>query len=198
MTEKKNEDTEDHLHDEAGGDQREQGAPEPPKGYDESDRDKAQRMFDRRVQDGLENLLMNGLSFRATDEERAQVKSGRTLLAIANIAGPISLFIGGILLSGVGMVCGIISFVKFKRVGDSHPEKPLVGKLLKRQAAVGIGISGIALVINLVAAIVLFPVIMDAVESGDLSAAFNPQDRALNSSADHGAGTGTDSNSTWG
>ncbi len=198
MVEKKREDNENHPSDAEQRVEREQGSPEPPKGYDANGQSESPRNFDRHAQDSLENLLMNGLSFNATDEERAQIKRGRTLLTIANVAGPISLFIGGVLLSGIGLVCGIVSFVKFKRVGDGHPEKPLVGKLLKRQAAVGIGISGIALVINLVAAIMLFPVIMDAVENGDLSTAFNLQDQALDSQADRGAGNGTGGNSTWG
>ncbi|AJC11982.1 hypothetical protein JI75_04155 [Berryella intestinalis] len=198
MAEKKNEDNEDRTSDVEERDGRDQGAPEPPKGYDANGWSDPSKDFDRDPRASLESLLMNGLSFNATDEDRVRIKRGRTLLTIANVAGPISLFIGGVLLSSVGTVCGIVSFVNFKRVGDGHPEKPLVGKLLKRQAAVGIGISGIALVINLVAAIMIFPMIMDAVESGDLSAVFNSQDQALNLPADRGTGTGTDGNSTWG
>ena len=45
-----------------------------------------------------------------------QLKSAQTLVTVATIAGPLSLLIGGVVLSGVGVICALMAFVKTRRV----------------------------------------------------------------------------------
>lgn len=102
--------------------------------------------------------------------EQANLNSARTLSTIATIGGPVSFIIGGVLLSTVSLVCAIIALIKTKRV-LANPESPYVGyaRALKQTAFMGIFISLVALVLNIIGVVTMLPVLMDAMQSGDYS-----------------------------
>lgn len=102
--------------------------------------------------------------------EQADLNSARTLSTIATIGGPVSFIIGGVLLSSVSLICAIIALVKTKRV-LAHAESPYLGyaRALKQTAIMGIFISTVALVLNIIGVVTMLPMLMDALQSGDYS-----------------------------
>ena len=48
-------------------------------------------------------------NYRPSTEDLRQARTARNLTMFASIAGPVSLIIGGVVLSGAGLVCGFIA-----------------------------------------------------------------------------------------
>ncbi|RDB68992.1 hypothetical protein C1876_08075 [Eggerthella sinensis] len=106
---------------------------------------------------------------------------------ISSVAGPVSLFIGGVLLSAVGLVCGIVAFRKLVALAARQTNVAAVASRLKRSAIVGMAVCGVAFVLNAIAFYLMLPVVMDMVASGDYTGLMTD------------AGTGAvGPNSTWG
>lgn len=105
--------------------------------------------------------------FQPNMQDYRELKSSQTLIMVANIAGPISLFIGGVPLSGTGLICGIIGFRKLSALAKKQTEVAAVASRLRRSSVVGMVICGIALVLNAVSLYFLLPEFMQLVESGD-------------------------------
>lgn len=105
--------------------------------------------------------------FQPNMQDYRELKSSQTLIMVANIAGPVSLFIGGVLLSGTGLICGIIGYRKLSALAKKQTEVAAVASRLRRSSVVGIVICGVALVLNAVSLYFLLPEVMQLVESGD-------------------------------
>ncbi|WP_302962766.1 hypothetical protein [uncultured Adlercreutzia sp.] len=100
-----------------------------------------------------------------------ELKSARTLATIATIAGPVSLIIGGVALSTVALVCGIIAFAKVRRtLAAMEPSERLYARALKQTALMGIVIAAVALTLNAVSVALMMPVLLEAMQTGDYSA----------------------------
>ena len=56
-------------------------------------------------------------------ERLTLLKSAQTLVTISIIGGPVSLIIGGVLLSTIALICGILAFTKIKRAATPHDTK---------------------------------------------------------------------------
>lgn len=99
-------------------------------------------------------------------------KTIQTLASISLIGGPLSLIVGGVLLSTAGFVCGIIALVMVRSDKDAAANAGIsdaIKQTLTRQAIIGIAVSGIALVMNAATFAMMLPAIMDAVQTGDYS-----------------------------
>ncbi|WP_232050813.1 hypothetical protein [Arabiibacter massiliensis] len=115
-----------------------------------------------------------------------QLKKAQTLVMVANIAGPVSLFLGGVLLSTVGLVCAIVANSRLKQLVTRTTRVGAAAALLKRSSAVGIVLCAIALVLNGISFFILLPEVMQMMESGDYAGfAMDP-------------GSGAAGSSTWG
>lgn len=115
------------------------------------------------------------------------LKTSQTLVMISSVAGPVSLFIGGVLLSAVGLVCGIVAFRKLVALAARQTNVAAVASRLKRSAIVGMAVCSVAFVLNAIAFYLMLPVVMDMVASGDYTGLMTD------------AGTGAvGPNSTWG
>lgn len=102
--------------------------------------------------------------------EQRDLNSARTLSLVATIGGPVSFIIGGIALSSVALVCAIIALIKTKRVLANPQSKfATYARALRQTAIMGIGISAVALVLNVVGVIMIMPQVMDALQTGDYS-----------------------------
>lgn len=115
------------------------------------------------------------------------LKTAQSLALIASIAGPVSLFIGGILLGSAGLVCGIIGFRKLNRLIAKQNDVAKAAARIKRSSIIGMCVCGVAIVLNAVSMYFMYPVILEMLETGDFSGL--------------SAGTGTgaaESNSVWG
>ena len=100
----------------------------------------------------------------------AQLKSAQTLITIAMIGGPLSLIVGGVLLSSISVICAAIALFKLKSIAaDDASTRDLVGKV-KRSAIVSFAISLVALVLNAAVFIAIAPVVIEAYTTGDVTA----------------------------
>lgn len=125
------------------------------------------------------NLQPNMLDLR-------NVKSARTLIMVANIAGPVSLFIGGVLLGTAGLVCGIIGYRKLSVLLKKKSEVADIAIRLRRSSIVAMVICSVAIILNAIAIYLMLPVVLEMLETGNYTGLVP------------NAGTGTGGSSTWG
>ena len=110
----------------------------------------------------------NGM-FDGNRPESKELRSARSLMTASNIMGPVSIFIGGVVLSLAGVICAVISMSKFKRLASSADAMvSTVAKRLSKAAAVSVSICVVALVVNAISAAIMFPILMDAIDSGQM------------------------------
>ncbi|OUO89289.1 hypothetical protein B5F44_00950 [Gordonibacter urolithinfaciens] len=107
---------------------------------------------------------------------------------VASIAGPVSLFIGGVFLATAGLVCAIIALKKLNALSTRLTDVAAPAKRLKRSCIIGIAVCSIALVLNAVSAYLMYPAVLEALESGDYG----------NLAPGTDLGTTPKGNSTWG
>lgn len=115
-----------------------------------------------------------------------ELKKSQTMVMVASIAGPVSLFIGGVLLSGVGLVCAILAFRKLKKLIAKHTDVSVLAQRLKRSAIVGMAVCGVAFALNAISFYLMMPVVLEMMESGDYTGAMTD------------VGSGAAGTSTWG
>lgn len=97
------------------------------------------------------------------------LRSIQTLITISIIAGPVSMIIGGVILSLVALACAIVALVKARRLRLPEGTDGALLQTIQRQAMVGIGIGVVAFGFNAVSLAMIMPTVIDAVQSGDLS-----------------------------
>lgn len=105
----------------------------------------------------------------AQQEKLQRMRTCQTLTMVALIGAPVSLILGGIALSTAALVCGIIAFVRMRKIVTPADEPDSIERTLYIQSIIGLGLGVIAMAMNLFAIIYLFSAISDAVQSGDVS-----------------------------
>lgn len=105
----------------------------------------------------------------AQHEKLQRIKICQTLTMVALIGAPVSLIIGGVALSTAALVCGIIAFVRMRKIITPSDAPGSVERTLYVQSIIGLGLSIVAMTMNVIAFIYMFNAIMDAVQSGDAS-----------------------------
>lgn len=141
-------------------------------------------------------------------------KTIQTLASVSLIGGPLSLIIGGVLLSTASLVCGIIALVMVRSSKTSFDESisANIQQTLMRQAIIGIAMCALALAVNAISLAMMMPAVFDAVQSGDYSSVFGGGSASGDSASSAGssgafgngsAGSGTESaqsgrSSVWG
>lgn len=122
-----------------------------------------------------------------------ELKSARTLATVATVAGPVSLIIGGVALSTVALVCGIIAFVKVRRVlSASDPTDSFYARALRQTTLMGIVVAAVALVLNGVSVALMMPALIEAMQTGDYTAILGDAAASLQDAPSSGGG------SAWG
>lgn len=122
----------------------------------------------------------------------AEVKKVQNLALAASICGPVSVFIGGMLLSGVGIVCGFLGMRRADRIENGDKEVKEAATRARRSCVVALIVCAVAFALNAAYSFYMYPIIMDAVQTGDLSALMG---NAASSGSVAGSGSGS---STWG
>ena len=126
-----------------------------------------------------------------------ELRTIQTLVTVSIIAGPVSMVIGGVLLSTVALVCALVAFLKARRVADAAGIDANLVRTMRRQAVLGLAIGIVALVLNAVTLAMLMPAIIEAGDltplvDGTAGSGVSPSDGQSGSS--DAAGTG----SVWG
>lgn len=100
-------------------------------------------------------------------EEAKELHTARSLIMVGSIAGPVSLFIGGILLSTVGAVCAFLGLRKVNKLIGGQANADILISSMKRSATIALIVCGLAIVLNGISSIIMFPIILEAVQNGD-------------------------------
>ena len=122
-----------------------------------------------------------GPRLRPNERDVRDLKVAQNLVMVASIAGPVSLFVGGVFLATAGLVCAIIALKKLNALSTRLTDVAAPAKRLKRSCIIGIVVCSIALVLNAVS-------VLEALESGDYG----------NLAPGTDLGTTPKGNSTWG
>ncbi len=104
--------------------------------------------------------------------EDQKLLSARRLITFANIAGPVSIIVGGVILSGSGLVCAFIARQKINDLlkSDHSQNEAFRQRILTaaRPGAVALVICAIALVLNAISVAIMMPILLSAMQSGDM------------------------------
>ena len=118
-----------------------------------------------------------------------QLKSAQTLVTVATIAGQLSLLIGGVVLSGVGVICALMAFVKTRRViaEGVAPGLTVYASRIRRSA-----------VLSAIALASVLPAMIQAIQTGDLSLLYEAYDLPQGGGVGSGEAAKDPGSSIWG
>lgn len=104
----------------------------------------------------------------------AKLASTKRLIMFSNIAGPVSLIIGGVLLSGAGLICAFLARRKINELlrACAANDRDFQQRVLSaaRPGAAAIIICAIALLLNAISVALMLPMVLSAMQSGNLQA----------------------------
>lgn len=129
----------------------------------------------------------NGFSSKPPLDNEKRFGRVRTLTTIANVAAPVSLFVGGMLLSMIGLVCAIVARITLSSMRRDAASPTIATSripALLRANVVSIVICCIALALNIASAAIL----LWQIASGSISFSF----------VGIGSGSGASTSSLWG
>lgn len=137
-----------------------------------------------------ENEPNLGQNSQLSYESLQEIKSAQTLITIATIGAPVSLLIGGVLLSTISIICAIVAYTKLKKVmPDGSAPHPLVVKVVRSAvyaACFGLG----ALILNGLSMAMMMPAVMEYMNTGSMD--------SLNNMLGGQAGSSNSTSSVWG
>ncbi len=116
-------------------------------------------------------VRIGSVMFTIDNADAVEFKSARNYNIAAQIVALVSLIIGGVFASTVALILAIISYRKFSGIAG-HMQDESVVRALKRAGMMAIVMSCVALVLNVVSLIILMPMVMQFVQTGDYSALF--------------------------
>ena len=125
--------------------------------------------------------------FRPNTLDEQTLRSARSQTTFAFVAGPLSLFVGGMLLGTIGVICAFLAYRKLHSLAQKTNETASIARGMLKSARTALVICLVAVAINAVSFAIMFPVIEQMLQSGDFASV------AGNMSAGTAAGT-----STWG
>lgn len=97
------------------------------------------------------------------------LKSAQMLIIAASIAGPVSMIIGGVMLSTVALICGFVAFRRIRVLLGKGGTTGLLAARLRTACFVALAVSALALILNVIALVLVFPAFLEAVQTGDYS-----------------------------
>lgn len=115
-----------------------------------------------------DNFQQNRNDLSASDALK-QYTGGQTLTTVAMIAGPVSLIIGGVLLSAVAIVCAYLAYRKLSAVAQGNSTYTKVAASMQKTARVAIIIGAVALVLNFISMMYVLPMVMEMMNTGEVS-----------------------------
>lgn len=116
-------------------------------------------------------VRIGSVMFTIGNVDAVEFKSARNYNIAAQIVALVSLIIGGVFASTVAIVLAIISYRKFSGIAE-HMQEESVARALKRAGMMAIVMSCVALALNVVSLVILMPMVMQIVQTGDYGALF--------------------------
>ena len=166
-------------------------APEPPANWspDYPQQQKTTSIREAYEQSNVEAMAAIGKTkFKLKGGDIPEFRSARNFYLAAVIIPVVSIFFGGIILSALGVMCAFVANSKFRRLASSLSDNPEAQKALIRSGVIAIAVAVGILVLNIVALVLLYPMVADTMQNGGLN-------WLGSSSVSTGAGS---TNVTWG
>lgn len=98
-----------------------------------------------------------------------KLRSVNKLSNISMIASPVSIFIGGVFLSSFALIIAIVATIKANRILQEIKNGNGYAKLLRNRALLCLGVSIVALGLNIYALITLMPLITEIINGENLN-----------------------------
>lgn len=118
------------------------------------------------------------------------LETARKYISISQICAVVSLFLGGIVLSTIAVILAFMGLSKLTAFANAHSLEQSARLALRRPGVLAVGMCVFALIFNIISLIVLYPMVMESLQSGDFSGILGSGQGGAPSS---GAGS-----STWG
>lgn len=135
---------------------------------------------ERQDQQQVNTLLQSMQLFSSMSQQDAlDFSSARRLITIAQITALVSLLFGGVVLSAASIVVAIVGYRKLSLIASNYPHEPALQGMIRRPGALAIIMSVFALVLNIISLIAVYPLILQALQSGDLSTLFQSSSAQL-------------------
>ena len=151
------------------------GSPEPPAGWSENERANYPENPEPHEILSTANFSSNSEHAKAQDASASyssELRRARNFIVGSQVGAVISVFLGGIALSTISMIIAIIGYRKITALARDCNMKPDVAQRLKRSAILAIGVCAVALAFNVVTIVVFYPVLMEALQQGNVSGLF--------------------------
>ncbi|MBR0404291.1 MAG: hypothetical protein IJI68_03670 [Eggerthellaceae bacterium] len=124
-----------------------------------------------------------------SESDAQLIEMARKYISISQICAVVSLFLGGIVLSTIAVILAFMGLSKINAYANRHSLEQSARLALRRPGVLALGMCVFALIFNIVSLIVLYPMVMQSLQSGDFSGLFG--------SGQGGASSGS-SSSAWG
>ena len=108
-------------------------------------------------------------SFKLKGKEILEFQSARNFMIASVIAAVISLIIGGMVVSAGALICALVANSKLSNLSATRSDDPDAQRALKRAGRIAIIVSALAFVLNAIAVIYLYPLIMDSMQTGSFN-----------------------------
>ena len=118
---------------------------------------------------GQQVLGNTPVQIQPDSEHVRSFNSARKFVIGAQICAIVSLFIGGIVLSAVSVVLAVIGYRTVSALANEVAASPTIATAYKRSAAIAILMTVLALVVNIASIVLFMPMIMEALQQGDLT-----------------------------
>lgn len=106
---------------------------------------------------------------KPNSDDLRELNTCKNLITFANVLGPVSLLIGGVFMGTAGLVCAIVARVKLGRLTDKSKELGVDVQRYLKSSMVAIIICIAAIVLNAIALYLYMPVLLETLNSMDLS-----------------------------
>jgi len=168
--------------------------PEPPPSWKSNDSNFVQPYDIQTVDDKGDNLPPQSDRFQnstigITNTDKLLLESARKYISICQVCAVVSIFIGGVLLSSIAVIFSVMALFKLNNFSAAHSLDQQARRALKRPAYFAIGLGILALVFNAVSLILIYPMVMQGLQAGDLSGIFG---------SGQGGSSPASGSSTWG
>ena len=125
-------------------------------------------------------------------KDATALRQAQTKITVALITGPVSLLLGVVVLSIIGLVFACLGMRGVSALQNKTGEIANAARALKKKATVACILCAAALVLNVLSLIVLYPITMEILNSSDFNQALNSY------MAQNGQGLSNSGSSVWG
>ena len=128
-----------------------------------------------------QNPLFQSMQMFSTmsQQDAIEFASARRFITIAQVTALVSLLFGGVILSGASIIIAIIGYRRLSRIAANYSNEPALQGLIRRPGALAVIMSVFALALNIISLIAVYPLIVEALQNGDLSTLFQSSSSQL-------------------